>query len=43
VPDENIDKNFADLCIRRSNLKHLNHKILEANLKKTGHPNFLAG
>jgi hypothetical protein len=42
VTDENIGKNLEEWCIRRSNLKYLDDKIADANLKKIGYPHMLA-
>jgi len=39
VPDENICKTSNGLCIRRSNLKYLDCKIGDVNLKNIGYPN----
>jgi hypothetical protein len=36
VPDKNIGENLEGLCIRRSILKDLDDKIVDANLKKIG-------
>jgi hypothetical protein len=40
VPEENIGENLDQLCIRRGNLKYLEGKIVDAKLKKIGHPIF---
>ena len=34
VPEENIGENSDQLCIREGNLKYLEGKIVDANLKK---------
>ncbi len=34
VPDENIGENLDQFCIRDGNLKYLEGKIVDANLKK---------
>ena len=34
VPEENIGENLDQLCIREGNLKYLEGKIVDANLKK---------
>ena len=39
----NLRKNVGMLCIRSGNLKFAKFHKSYANLKKIGHPNFLAG
>ena len=34
VPEENIGENLDQFCIREGNLKYLEGKIVDANLKK---------
>ena len=34
MPEENIGENLDQLCIREGNLKYLEGKIVDANLKK---------
>ena len=43
VPDDNIDKNLGELCIRRGNLKYLNNDVADSNVKIIGYPNLLSG
>jgi hypothetical protein len=43
VPDENSGENLGELFIARSNLKYLDDRIADANLKKIGYPNILPG
>ena len=40
VPYENIAQDLKELCIKRGNLKYLEGKIVDAKLKKIGHPIF---
>ena len=40
VPDENIYKDFEELCIRRWNLKYLDKEIADANQKIIGYQTF---